>query len=656
MILTRPVDAEFWEALGVAAHPVYPLPDEAWLRAATDQELINYLLERQEDINRMVEDPLHHGYEPPIWKILDALCGFPWIEDTAENRAWSLRVRRALLKQDVPVKVILLNGGNRGSKSEWAASRTIRILLNKTSAKAWCFHQDGDMSRQYQQPLLYKYMPTHLRTERGIKRNPTYVAFKPQTGFSEDHFVLPNFSDCDFRNYQQAFEKIQGGELDVVWCDELVPATWIKELKARIATRSGWLIITFTPIKGYTAAVKMFLDVGKTTVQSTAFMLPEDGLDARVDLAIAGEDPLQWLQAETQSNAIIMAGQPPVPEGRRFTKVPRVMRIPPERGYTVSRQAVFFFHSFDNPFGNAPELVHLYASETAAGKKMRFYGMASKMVAGKFPKFDQAVHVVEPAQVPKHGTRYHVADPCSGRNWFMIWALVDYSPAGKRVWIYREWPCPGQYVPGEGDMGQWAEPGDKHDGDKGPAQNSRGFGLLRYREEIDRLEGRPKFEGMPKASGQAGNKEDPDLREDPTPNLYRRGKLKPGHGEDIYERIMDSRFGAAPTPTLTGQTTLIESCAEEVDLHFIPASGRDISEGIDLINNLLDYKEDQKIGPMNAPRFYISSECLNTIFALQNWTGEDGLHGACKDPVDVLRYLLLHNPEDWSQGKPANAA
>jgi hypothetical protein len=29
------------------------------------------------------------------------------------------------------------------------------------------------------------------------------------------------------------------------------------------------------------------------------------------------------------------------------------------------------------------------------------------------------------------------------------------------------------------------------------------------------------------------------------------------------------------------------------------------------------------------------------IYALQEWTGRDGKTGACKDPIDVLRYLVL---------------
>ena len=48
----------------------------------------------------------------------------------------------------------------------------------------------------------------------------------------------------------------------------------------------------------------------------------------------------------------------------------------------------------------------------------------------------------------------------------MIWAIFD---SANRCFIYREWPCPDEYVEGVGYPGMWAEPdGKKADGRKGP--------------------------------------------------------------------------------------------------------------------------------------------------------------------------------------------
>jgi phage terminase large subunit-like protein len=667
MQITRPVDLDFWKDLGVEPHPVCPLPTEDELRAMTEDQLVQYLLERQQIVDAMVADPLYHGHEPPIWRVLDALCGFPWMEtnEAADwwkdapmtRRQWSLMVRRRLLRRDEPIKILLLNGGNRGSKSEWAASRVMKVLLWKDGRRAWCFHQDAPMSRQYQQPLLYKYLPPELRTEKGSKKQTTYIAYKQQTGFSDNHFVLSNRSDCDFRSYEQDIKSIQGGELDIIWCDELVPSSWVKELKARVATRTGWVIITFTPVEGYTPTVKMFLDVAKPTVESWAYVLPKDGGAARRDLALAGEDPFAWLRADTAGNAITMAGQPPVPVGRKFDKVARVMVCPPQKGEESARAGVFFFHSFDNPFGNPAELFSLYSGDTPDAQKMRFYGMATKMVAGKFPKFG-AVHQVPASAIPTRGTRYMICDPCDGRNMALGWLIVDRAPIGKRYHFYREWPCPGQYVPGVGDMGNWAEPGDKHDGIPGPAQQSLGWGLERYRQEIERLEGRKDWERevvkpQPVLAGRRG-KEDPDLQPDPEPfRRRRRGPEREGEAEDVYLRIMDSRFGNTPTHVKEGLTTLIEQFADLEDLHFVPASGSQANEDgtnwVHLINSLLHYKEEEPLGPLNSPRLFFSEDCKNMIFAMQNWTGEDGKTGACKDFVDLVKYAVLHDCDDYSE-------
>lgn len=650
--------AELWALLGVTSHPVAPLPDADWLRTHAVGELLDYLSQREETIARMREDPFNFGHEPRIWRVMDALCGFPWIDhpvaavaaerdparraEMEADRAWCRRVRLAVLKKDEPVRVLLVNGGNRGSKSEWASSRVSKLLHYKARARAWCFHQDETMSIEYQQPLLYKYLPNELKTEKGIRKGTTYIAYKQQTGFPEARFVLPNGADCSFRFYEQDIKKIQGGELDIVWCDELVPASWIKELKARIATRRGWLIITFTPVDGYTPTVKLFLDSAKTTRKTTAFLLPKDGLPALPELALAGEDVDAWLDGRASQPAALK---------REFEQVPRVMMC------ADRATAVFFLHSFDNPFGNPAELLNLYANEPADGKRMRFYGLATKAVTSKFPKFNRAVHAIPADQVPRRGTIFYVMDPCSGRNWFMIWARVVDMPRGKTYFVYREWPSPGRYIPGVGDLGDWAVPGDKHDGEQGPAQRSLGWGLARYKGEILRLEGRADWELEQDKTGEPFRFDEDDEPEHQDPRPRKRNLGWNEEGEDVYERIMDSRYGALPSQNREGSTTLLEEMAK-IGMEFVPASGGAYADEekvhwIALVNNLLDYDEPEHEGdaidPLRAPRLYISEECKNLLFALQNWTGEDGKTGACKDPIDVLKYLILADADDYSR-------
>ena len=124
---------------------------------------------------------------------------------------------------------LLILGGNRSSKTEYAARRVIKTLVEKPRAVAWCFQKDEDNSIEMQQPVVRKYIPEEWRN---LKRGTvTSVNYTIANGFSEGRFVLPSESRCVFRNYKQDVEKIEGGEVDIIWCDELVPQSWLETLR-----------------------------------------------------------------------------------------------------------------------------------------------------------------------------------------------------------------------------------------------------------------------------------------------------------------------------------------------------------------------------------------------------------------------------------------
>jgi hypothetical protein len=79
-----------------------------------------------------------------------------------------------------------------------------------------------------------------------------------------------------------------------------------------------------------------------------------------------------------------------------------------------------------------------------------------------------------------------------------------------------------------------------------------------------------------------------------------------------------------------------------------PVCGTDgvlhVMEGVNLINTWLEYDIDKPLGPMNQPSVYISEKCQQLITCLQSWTGGDGTKGACKDFVDLIRYLAIMDP------------
>jgi hypothetical protein len=306
-----------------------------------------------------------------------------------------------------------------------------------------------------------------------------------------------------------------------------------------------------------------------------------------------------------------------------YEKVPRIKVAGP--GTDGNQRAnIVYFHITDNPYfgydgsmartkaGRLPlfgkeRFYRAYRGATRSKILSRVYGILTTTSSQQFPKFSDAVHVLEPDRIPRAGTNYLVVDPCDGRNWFMIWVRID--PRG-RWYVYREWPSTGHasaYIPGIGDPGPWTLPGQPADGVRGPAQQPFGFGLERYIQEILRLEGK----------------------------------------EEIQERWMDSRYAANPTVTKEGSTTHIEQLSE-LGMEFLAASGKEIVEGTGLINDKLDYDGETELGKfsatlarLNEPKLFISRNCANTIYSLREWTGKDKQHGACKDPIDVLRYATL---------------
>lgn len=456
--------------------------------------------------------------------------------------------------------------------------------------------------------------------------------YNQESGFTENMFSLPNGAAAHYKFYSADVKGLEGDEPDFCWSDEEIPEEWVEAIGVRLITKAGkrgniiatlrgelakrrenpghvlprtvrtqmWRgchLITFTPISGLTPTVRRFAKGAVPVVTVPAELLPIRNANGDV---IGHEH------------------------------VPRVLKC------SSPGRLCVYFHTYDNLHGgNYQGMVAASRGKTTSWIKCRVYGVTDAAKDGRFPQFARAIHVRPKGPLAKDGTWYHVVDPCNGRNWFMIWALV--SPLGQ-VLVAREWPQPADYVEGVGPMGEWSVPsvGKRLDGDRGPAQASLGWGIKRYCQEIERIE-----------------------RE-----LYR---LQHGTGADgriePFVRIIDSRAGNTPTLAASETLTLIDLLANE-GMDFEPAgmlvaaegqSRRNtINEGIDLLNDWLSFDAAavkelpdgrvEWIDVLKAPKLYIADCCENTINALETWTGLDGPEGACKDPIDVLRYLRISDP------------
>jgi phage terminase large subunit-like protein len=394
------VDLDLLEKLG---------PDEGW----------KYLKTREELIAREASDPFRYGYIPPVWKRASEL-----IDKHRE---------------------LLVLGGNRSGKTEWAAKEVIKTMYNKPGAVVWCFSLTAANSVELQQPRVWKYMPPEWRNAR--KSAVTAISYTIKNGFSESKWVAPNSAQCIFRNYSQDPSTLEGGEVDMVWMDEAMGALDVlSTIRFRLVDRNGKLAVTFTPVQGWTPIVADYLSGAKDVVTVDAELLERKNAEGKV---VGFEQvPIEQIN----------------PKGR----------------------PIIYFHTKLNPWAGWSRMKKELQSETREKILERAYGIPTKAISGRFPLFNPKVHVIRASDVPQ-GTRYHWVDPASGKNWAMIWTVHDTSG---RIVVYREWPNQTSYIEGIGYAGEWALPdGKKLDGKPGPAQQDFGFGLERYKDEILRVEG-----------------------------------------------------------------------------------------------------------------------------------------------------------------------
>lgn len=634
---------------GLEPHPILPIPSADWCNRHGEAKTIDFLQERVRRMMAEKNDPFTCGYEPPIWHLVDDLLvdGNTVVLDV--SRLESLGAHSPLV--DVPKEIqgapeIYIAGANRSGKTEYGGKKIHTVLRDRDNARTWSFADTGPISIARQQPIFWKYMPLEIKrlaanTGKARQGAVLNISYKQKTGFAEQSFVLPNGSQHWFKNYEQDIENVEGDQLDAIWLDELRNIELLRTLRGRMIDRGGLIIVTFTAIdENYTSVVNEYERGARTVFEVEAELLP---IKRPKDLSgeNAGNGGIAHLASSDVCAASEAEGPPAECNQRRqsdqqpsspaqndlevigYEKVPRIKIAGP--GTDGNQRAnIVYFHITDNPYfgydgsmqrtkaGKQPlfgkeRFYRAYRNATRAKILSRVYGILTTSSAQQFPKFSDAVHVLEPDRIPRQGTNYLIADPCDGRNWFMIWVRIDRAG---RWYVYREWPStghPGAYIPGRGDPGPWTLPGQPADGVRGPAQQPFGFGLERYIQEILRLEEK----------------------------------------EEIQDRWMDSRYAANPTTTKEGSTTHIEQLAE-LGMEFLAASGKEIIEGTGLINDKLDYDNEIELGKfsptlarLNEPKLFISSLCPNTIYSLREWTGKDKQHGACKDPIDVLRYATL---------------
>ncbi len=631
-----PTSAGASSAVQWTPHPLLPIPTEAmlkhWLRLPNgDAALAEYYAKRENLIRLSDDDPFAYGTEPDHWRDADVL----------------LRMQ---------ILILIIFGGNRAGKSEYAAKRMVQDAVGNPDSVMFCLHENEKASVGLQQKYIWKYLPREIKALNG-KAHPVYkIKYSQANGFTDGKIVLPNRTEIYFLTYHQQPGGFEGLELGAkhtlgklaVWPDENLPLPWLNMLKLRCASRSGKICWTYTPVNGITPTIKDLLGSTARCVKS----LPAELLPGRINV-------------------------PGLPEGH----MPYIV----EPYFSKSR--AIYFHSILNPFGNHYANIRaLCEGRPSEYIERRAYGYSRDVAQRRFPYFG-SWNVIKPEHLPETGTNYMFTDPAGGRNWATLWVRVAPGNPPK-YYIYRDWPPEQRY-------GEWAVPTEREitedtkrgwDGDPGPAQNSLGFGLVQYKQLFLREE---KFEArlsdgrllardpqqqraILNSATDAGftvTTSGPEMLDGATHS----GSMDPAHiisgldgrristpeswtatfQEEIQERYIDPRAGKNQMVADKGGTCLVDELARtqrhpssgEVigpSMRFRLASGVDIEEGVIAVNDLLFWNKEEPLVPLhNEPRLYVSEECRQVIWAMQNYTGLGGETGACKDFVDLVRYMAL---------------
>lgn len=516
--------------------------------------------------------------------------------------------------------ILAIFGANRTTKSHYCAKRVIQQAAEHPDSLVLCGTESETSSITTQQALVWHYMPQDWKKLHGKRNHPIIkINYSMANGFSDRKLVLPNRSQIYFVTWNMNpgdFEGWEFGNKDRPmiggWGDESMPASWLGMFARRLKFRAAHLVWSFTPVKGITPAIKEFLGTWKCLESAPAELLPSACL-------------------------------PGVPRGH----MPVVVEP------TTPKSRAIFFHLGANPFGGyTGQIRELCLDKSTEFIERVAYGYARDSARRAFPLFLN-VNLVEPRQLPEVGTNYQLVDPAGARNWAMIWVRVTPGNPPK-LYIYRDWPDAQTY-------GEWATPTERQvnedsrkgwDGDPGPAQAGMGFGVIKYKQTILALE-----------KIHAGER-DPHRR-----LAYERAKDKDNVREAIAVRYIDPRAASNPNATEDGGVRLLDLLAE-VNKHngavvapsmlFQPAVGVREDEGLGAVNTLLEWNPEKPlVSVINEPRLYVSTDCMQVIWALGNFTGLAGEKGACKDFADLLRYMALadlwHLSPKAFQSKPGGS-
>jgi hypothetical protein len=406
-------------------HPILTVPSNEEQIALGPERLIDFWERREAAITREREDPYNFGTELPQWELVD--------------------------EQLKTHSLVLLLGGNRSSKTNLAAKRVVQSLVANPGTIIWCFTATSQNSIAHQQAAVYDYLPNEYKT-LGHTRVAS-LRYSVKNGFTNQAFVLPNRSQCVFRNWSQDISTIEGGEVGVpgeaapgthnigIWADEEIPLSWVSTCLFRCLTRAdsdgiaARTLLTFTTVSGWTQTVSAYLSGARTLIDKEAELL--DG--ERVPI----------LQQPVRQNA-----------------------------------RVVYFHTADNPYGGWEAMKNQLRGARRDEILCRSYGVPTKPSNTVFRNLDDRV-IMKHDEIPviedpekNPSLKIISIDPAGNKSWFILKILVS---ANGVHYVVDEWPGV--------DIGEWADLERGAKGVPGDGAAPNGFGIRDYADQIREMMG-----------------------------------------------------------------------------------------------------------------------------------------------------------------------
>jgi len=597
---------------------------------------------RKSWIRRMTKDPFQFGWISEYFRpILVELC-------------------RKRLEHPGEVLEFLNTGGNRPGKTKTLLHLVGCNFIYSPRPpgyehdEAWqgqvmVLHESESMSRKWHHPEIFNHLPADLKVQARKKATVDTAFNYNAKGFTNDWFqVLVQVKDeegreftgggrYEMRNYGQDEDTFQGGEYNPIFSDELIPPALVKTLNARLAsrvemTREPWFVariqkllallesgtpfhlihrsllgavlqgvhcICFTPIKGYTATVKMFL---------------------------ASARKYGWAEAPVLK---VMAGAPKT-QVPRFAQPPDPLRLV---AY-VPTSANIWKPAYHAIMGGAMSGGHRQV-------RMKLYGDVEQDQRSEFANaWDENLHLCEWKDIPREGSIYVVIDGADAKPWFIGLWVVDPL---QRLWQAMEWPC--ESVPINGGLpGPWAvvSTGDRVNGDEGPAQDLRlGWGLerqfLTVWEMLKRFVEQMAATGDPWKGQILQRKFELETRPGQTITVE-------GQFAELLELWGDPRWSHWSDRS-TGQK--IDEVVSQMKCGF---KRLNLPEGTTKSAGNQNIRTALGESVMGLPRVRVNRECTNTVFMFGNYTlppmsdSTRAKDEACGDPNAVWRYFMLADP------------